>query len=205
MTNAVLPAVHEAAQFLRERRSDWPSTAVILGSAQGAFLSALEMSETIPYSEIPGWPVTSVPGHSGQLIAGTIGGHAERLEPGFPVTVLSGRVHLYEGWSPQQVVFGVRVLGALGLKILILASHVVDVPPVQRGALLTRTDRGRVHLVLFGEPFNIAVVHPSDALCIGEFAQFTFVKSVGHDGDAKRLAQSTQLVCKSFIRYVTCH
>ena len=136
MTNAVLPAVHEAARFLRERRPDWPATAVILGSAQAAFLSALEITEAIPYSEIPGWPVPSVPGHAGQLIAGFVGGHAERLEPGVPVTVLSGRVHLYEGWSPQQVVFGVRVLGALSLQNLILTNAAGAINPAYHPGLL---------------------------------------------------------------------
>lgn len=136
MTNSDLPAVHEAARFLRERRPDWPATAVILGSAQAAFASALENRDVIPYSEIPGWPVPSVLGHAGQLITGFVGGHFEDGEPPVPVTVLSGRVHLYEGWSPQQVVFGVRVLGALGLKNLILTNAAGGINPAYHPGLL---------------------------------------------------------------------
>jgi purine-nucleoside phosphorylase len=136
MTNAVLPAVHEAAHFLRERRPDWPAIAVVLGSAQASFVAALEDCELIPYAEIPGWPVPSVPGHAGELITGFVGGRAGRGGPAVPVTVLSGRVHLFEGWSPQQVVFGVRVLGVLGLKKLILTNAAGAINPAYHPGLL---------------------------------------------------------------------
>ncbi len=136
MTNAVLPAVEEAARFLRARRPEWPAIAVVLGSAQGAFVSALGNCESIPYAEIPGWPVPSVQGHAGQLITGLVRGHAGRETPPVPVTVLSGRVHLFEGFSPQQVVFGLRVLGALGLKRLILTNAAGAINPAFHPGLL---------------------------------------------------------------------
>jgi purine-nucleoside phosphorylase len=125
--------IDAAAAYLREQRTVWPSEAVVLGSAQAAFVAALEARQEIPYSDIPDWPVPSVPGHAGTLIIGKARG---RL-----VTVMSGRVHLYEGWTPQEVVFGVRVLGRLGLKNLILTNAAGGINPAyHRGLLVLLTD-----------------------------------------------------------------
>ncbi len=125
--------IEAAAAYLREQRTVWPSVAVVLGSAQAAFVSALEDRKEIAYTDIPDWPVPSVPGHAGKLIVGKARG---RL-----VTVMSGRVHLYEGWTPQEVVFGVRVLGRLGLKHLILTNAAGGINPAyHRGLLVLLTD-----------------------------------------------------------------
>jgi purine-nucleoside phosphorylase len=106
--------IHQAADHLRSIRAEWPRTAIVLGSAQAAFADALTERVEINYSDIPGWPVPRVEGHAGKLIVGRCAG--------VPVTVMSGRVHLYEGWSPQEVTFGVRVLGLLGLQRLVLTN-----------------------------------------------------------------------------------
>jgi len=125
--------IEEAAAYLRSQRTVWPSVAVVLGSAQAVFASALEERQEIAYTDIPDWPVPSVPGHAGKLIVGKTHG---RL-----VTVMSGRVHLYEGWTPQEVVFGVRVLGRLGLKNLILTNAAGGINPAyHRGLLVLLTD-----------------------------------------------------------------
>jgi purine-nucleoside phosphorylase len=106
--------IRAAAAELSRRVPDWPRVALVLGSAQASFSEALEDRVAVPYGEIPGWPVPRVAGHAGELIVGRCG--AKR------VAVLSGRVHLYEGWTPQQVVFGVRVMGLLGVKVLVLTN-----------------------------------------------------------------------------------
>lgn len=106
--------IRAAAAELSRRIPEWPRVAVVLGSAQASFSEALEDRITVPYGEIPGWPVPRVAGHAGELIVGRNGGKR--------VAVLSGRVHLYEGWTPQQVVFGVRVMGLLGVKVLVLTN-----------------------------------------------------------------------------------
>lgn len=87
---------------------------VILGSGLGAFAESLEDRRETPYVEFPGWPVSRVAGHAGKLVEGRIGS-AE-------VIVLSGRVHLYEGYTPQQVVHGVRELARRGVRSLILTN-----------------------------------------------------------------------------------
>ena len=125
--------IDSAAAYLREQRTVWPSVGVVLGSAQASFVSAMEERQEISYTDIPDWPVPSVPGHAGKLIIGKVRG---RL-----VTVMSGRVHLYEGWTPQEVVFGVRVLGRLGLKNLILTNAAGGINPAyRRGLLVLLTD-----------------------------------------------------------------
>jgi purine-nucleoside phosphorylase len=125
--------IDEAAAYLRGQRTVWPSVAVVLGSAQAAFVPALEERQEIAYTDIPDWPVPTVAGHAGKLIIGKVRG---RL-----ITVMSGRVHLYEGWTPQEVVFGVRVLGRLGLKNLILTNAAGGINPAyRRGMLVLITD-----------------------------------------------------------------
>lgn len=106
--------IRAAAAELSRRVAEWPRVALVLGSAQSSFSEALENRVAIPYSEIPGWPVPRVAGHAGELIVGRSGSKR--------VAVLSGRVHLYEGWTPQEVVFGVRVMGLLGAKVLVLTN-----------------------------------------------------------------------------------
>lgn len=125
--------IHEASSFLLALRSQWPATAIVLGSAQEAFYRAVENSQTIAFDEIPHWPVTKVPGHAGKLIAGEV--------KGVPVTVMAGRVHLYEGWTAQQVVFGVRVLARLGMKRLILTNAAGGInPSYSPGLIVAITD-----------------------------------------------------------------
>ncbi|MBI5282484.1 MAG: purine-nucleoside phosphorylase [Candidatus Solibacter usitatus] len=125
--------IGQAVAYLKSRIHEWPRTAIVLGSAQAAFADSLSGGVAIDYNEIPGWPVPTVPGHGGKLITGRCGGA--------PVTVMSGRVHLYEGWSAREVTFGVRVLGALGLERLILTNAAGGINPAyHRGLLVLITD-----------------------------------------------------------------
>jgi purine-nucleoside phosphorylase len=87
---------------------------VVLGSGLGGFADAVEEAVEIPYGEIPGWPVSTAVGHAGTLVVGVFGG--------VPVAVMKGRAHLYEGHPPSTVVFGVRVLGRLGISSLVLTN-----------------------------------------------------------------------------------
>jgi len=87
---------------------------IILGSGLGAFASHVSDAVTIPYSDIPYFPQSTVVGHSGKLVIGAIGG--------VPVAVMQGRVHAYEGYAIDEVVFPARVLGLLGCKTLIVTN-----------------------------------------------------------------------------------
>jgi purine-nucleoside phosphorylase len=98
--------------FLKTDRK--PTLGIILGSGLGNFASQVEDAVTIPYAEIPHWPQSTVQGHSGQLVIGTIGG--------VDVAVMQGRVHAYEGYEMSEVVFPTRVLALLGCKTLIVTN-----------------------------------------------------------------------------------
>src|SRR5208283_1816681 len=105
--------VIEAAAFLRSKMgSPAPRIAVVLGSGLGAVAQAVASPVIVPYSQIPHFPQSTVEGHSGQIVAGSLGGA--------PILILQGRVHFYEGYSPLQVTFPVRVLGALGVGAVVL-------------------------------------------------------------------------------------
>ncbi|HEV2215343.1 MAG TPA: purine-nucleoside phosphorylase [Terracidiphilus sp.] len=107
--------VTEAAEFLRGRLG-WlsPRVGIVLGSGLGAVADAVAKPVFVPYGEIPHFPQSTVEGHSGRLVAGLLGG--------VPVVVMQGRVHSYEGYTPQQVTFPMRVLGTLGVRAVVLTN-----------------------------------------------------------------------------------
>ncbi len=106
--------VREATSSLRVRLGAVPSVGIILGSGLGPIADEVEDPVAIPYTEIPHFAVSTVPGHSGDFVAG--------LLDEVPVAILRGRVHYYEGYSLQQVTFPVRVLRRLGAATLIITS-----------------------------------------------------------------------------------
>jgi purine-nucleoside phosphorylase len=107
-----------ALAWIRGRTDARPSAAVVLGSGLGAFATALADPVFIPYGEIPEFPVARVPGHAGRLVIGDLPGRAGPLT----VAALQGRVHGYEGWRPQDVAFGVRVVALLGARVLVVTN-----------------------------------------------------------------------------------
>jgi purine-nucleoside phosphorylase len=107
--------VLEAAAFLRSKLGPFaPKIGVVLGSGLGAVADAVSDAVLVPYAEIPHFPQSTVEGHSGRIVAGLLGG--------VPIIVMQGRVHFYEGYTPQQVTFPMRVLGALGVRVVILTN-----------------------------------------------------------------------------------
>lgn len=133
----MIQELEQARDYIRSRITEWPGAAIVLGSAQAGFVQSLSETTAIPYREIPHWPVPTVQGHAGELIVGTVTDGSARAR----VAVLAGRVHLYEGWSPQQAVFGVRVCGLLGTKALILTNAAGGINAgYRRGLLVALTD-----------------------------------------------------------------
>jgi purine-nucleoside phosphorylase len=125
--------VDEAAQYLRAHLPSLPETGIVLGSGLSAFADAVEDSTVIPYRDIPHWPASTAVGHPGKLVAGRIAGRS--------VAVLAGRAHLYEGYTPQQATFSIRVLGALGAGSLILTNAAGGINPAYRpGDLVLLSD-----------------------------------------------------------------
>jgi len=107
--------VNEAAQFLRGKMDKLaPTVGVVLGSGLGAVANAVTEAVIVPYCEIPHFPQSTVEGHSGRIVAGRLGGA--------PVIIMQGRVHSYEGYSPAEVTFPMRVLGMLGIQAVVLTN-----------------------------------------------------------------------------------
>lgn len=126
-------AIQAAADHLRRRLGTVPETGIVLGSGLGRLASRLAGARAVPYGEIPGFPATTVVGHEGRLVAGTLGGTA--------VLVQSGRFHLYEGHSADTVALPVRVMAALGVRTVILTNAAGGVRRTfSRGALMMIAD-----------------------------------------------------------------
>lgn len=111
----MLEKIKETAEFLRSRvNGDMPTTAIILGTGLGALVDHMDDKQYIPYAEIPNFPVSTVAGHSGNLIFGKLG---EKR-----VIAMQGRFHYYEGYDMKQVTFPVRVFKALGVDTLFVSN-----------------------------------------------------------------------------------
>ena len=131
-----------ASRVVAAIRREWdgvPSLGLILGSGFGGVLEAIRISAKIPYSKLPDFPKPTVPGHSGRVVCGTLGG--------VDVIALSGRVHYYEGHSMEAVTFGMRVLAALGVDSVVVTNAAGGLNPrFQTGDLMMLTD----HINLMG-------------------------------------------------------
>jgi len=104
----------EAAAFVRGRSKLRPVLGLVLGSGLGAFADSLQAATRIPFGEIPHFPTSTAIGHRGELVLG--------VAADTPVAVMNGRVHFYEGYTPAQVAFPVRVLGRLGVKTIVMTN-----------------------------------------------------------------------------------
>jgi purine-nucleoside phosphorylase len=110
----MLETIKQTSDYLKNKIGEIPSTAIILGTGLGELANEIDNKTEIPYSEIPNFPVSTVEGHSGKLIIGTLGGKR--------ILAMQGRFHFYEGYSMKEVTFPVRVFQALGVKYLFVSN-----------------------------------------------------------------------------------
>lgn len=111
----MIDRIKETADFIAGKISgEMPRTGIILGTGLGPLADHIADKQTIPYGEIPNFPVSTVQGHSGNLIAGTLGGKR--------VIAMQGRFHYYEGYDMKTVTFPVRVMRALGVDTLFVSN-----------------------------------------------------------------------------------
>lgn len=133
MADTVFEKANAAAAFVAARTDLRPRIAIVLGSGLGAFAEQLEGATAIPFAEIPHFPQSTVPGHSGKLVIGKVAG--------VPVAVMQGRVHAYEGYSSEEVTFPVRVLGRMGVQTLVLTNAAGGInEALKRGQLVLIAD-----------------------------------------------------------------
>ncbi len=103
-----------AAQLIFQLTHQHPRIGLVLGSGLGAFADSLTNATAVPYSEIPSFPQSTAIGHAGRMVIGNAGE--------VPVAAMQGRVHMYEGYSAQQVAFPIRVFARMGIKAVILTN-----------------------------------------------------------------------------------
>jgi len=131
--------IDEAARYLESRTKLRPRVAVVLGSGLGGFADDLLERKEFPYSAIPNWPVSTAVGHAGKLVLGIL--NTPQKAGVLEVAVMSGRVHLYEGYSAWQVAFGVRVLGKLGARAFVFTNAAGGINAAfARGSLVLISD-----------------------------------------------------------------
>jgi purine-nucleoside phosphorylase len=166
------PTVVAASAAIRRLTSSEPRIGIILGTGLGQLSREIAVETTVPYSDIPGFPVPTVESHAGRLLFGTLGGK--------PVVAMQGRFHRYEGYSLQQVTFPVRVLRALGARTLIVSNACGGMHPLwPPGDLVLLTD----HINLLGDN---PLVGPNDEREGPRFPDL----SAAYDAELGELARS---------------
>lgn len=166
-----------AAQYIQSRSAHRPRIALILGSGLGPLADAVEDAHSISYADIPGWPRSQVVGHGNRLVLG-------RLE-GRLVMVMQGRSHFYEGWTPAQTVFPVRVMQACGIRTLIVTNAAGGLnPDFSAGDLMLMTD----HINLPGLVGFSPLRGPNDEALGPRFPDMTVAYDLGLRGLSEQVA-----------------
>ncbi len=170
--------ISEAAAYIAARSPVRPRVAVVLGSGLGAFANELSGAVQIPYAEIPGFPHATAIGHAGVLVLGHVAG--------VETAVMAGRFHLYEGYNARQAAFGVRVLGKLGVKHLIVTNAAGGIAPhLAEGSLVLIAD----HINLQGQN---PLTGPNDPTLGPRFPDMTEAYSARARAIAKALLPGLQ-------------
>ena len=111
----MLEKILETVDFIKSKTNGFePEVGIVLGSGLGGLVNVIDTQYSIPYAEIPNFPVSTVAGHQGKLILGTLSGRK--------VVAMQGRFHYYEGYSTKEVTFPIRVLKYMGIKLLVLSN-----------------------------------------------------------------------------------
>ena len=136
-----LDKIQETSEFIKRRvNNKLPKTAIILGTGLGAVVDHINIEVEIPYSEIPNFPVSTVQGHKGRMIFGTLGNKY--------IMAMQGRFHYYEGYTMREVTFPVRVMKAIGVKTVFVSNAAGGINPAFKvGDLMIITD----HINVFPE------------------------------------------------------
>ena len=138
MATDLMNQLHETVQFIQQQYAHKPEVGIVLGSGLGNFIVEIKIEKEIDYHAIPHFPVSTVEGHSGNLIFGELKGKK--------VIVMAGRFHFYEGYTPMQVSYPIRVMKLLGVQTLLLSNAAGGVHPnFHVGDLMLITD----HISLF--------------------------------------------------------
>ncbi|WP_129598380.1 purine-nucleoside phosphorylase [Anaerophilus nitritogenes] len=177
--------IQESAKYILNTTKVHPEIGLILGSGLGSLADQIEEKEIYPYSEIPHFPVSTVEGHAGQLVIGTLEGKR--------VIAMQGRFHFYEGYKMEEVTFPVRVMKLLGVNTLIVTNAA--------GAVNTSYEPG--DLMLISDHLNLSGDHPLIGKNLKEFGTRFPDMSNAYDKDlrerVKEIARSLNISIKEGI------
>jgi purine-nucleoside phosphorylase len=166
--------IQQAAAVVRGRSAFRPEVAIILGTGLGGLTKEIDAAATIPYEEIPGFPLSTVESHAGRLILGTLRGR--------PVVAMQGRFHRYEGYTLQEVTFPVRVMHALGAATLVVTNVSGGMHPLWApGDLVLIAD----HINLLGDN---PLIGPNDERLGPRFPDMSDPYDAGLRAKARQLA-----------------
>ena len=167
--------IEAAVRVVRARTTLTPDVAIILGTGLGGLADEMDVEARIRYGDIPGFPLSTVESHAGRLLAGTLAGRR--------VVAMQGRVHLYEGYSPQEIAFPVRVLARLGARTLVVSNACGGMHPLwSPGDLMLIAD----HINLLG---TNPLVGPNDDRLGPRFPDM----SEPYDAELRSLARAVAL------------
>lgn len=167
--------VDEAAAAIRERAGSAPAAGLILGTGLGQLAEAIDPDVVIPYAEIPHFPISTVESHEGRLLVGTL--------EGLPVVAMQGRFHLYEGYSPHEVTFPVRVMAALGVRTLLISNAAGGMNPHFR----------RADLMLLTDHINLQGSNPLSGPNVDDWGPRFPDMSMPYDPELRSIAEAVAL------------
>lgn len=174
--------IQNAASFINDKLEQQPKIGLILGSGLGVLADDIENPVKIPYNEIPGFPVSTVEGHAGQLVCGQLSG--------VEVIAMQGRFHYYEGYSMDKVTFPIRVMKELGIEKLIVTNAAGGVnESFEPGDLMIITD----HINNMG---TNPLIGPNDSRFGVRFPDMSEAYSKNLRGIAKEVADKNKLTIK---------
>jgi purine-nucleoside phosphorylase len=166
--------IDDATQYIRSKAKVSPKIGLVLGSGLGGLADDVKDAVVIPFSEIPHWPVSTIQGHAGRLLIGSLYGK--------PAMVMQGRVHYYEGYSMDQVTFPIRVMQRLGIDLIILTNAAGAIAPeYEPGDVMVLTD----HIALIG----MAGLNPLRGPNLNEFGERFPDMSQPYDHELIKLTQ----------------
>ncbi|WP_422479921.1 purine-nucleoside phosphorylase [Pleomorphochaeta sp. DL1XJH-081] len=168
----IMKKLHEAAEYVRQMIGEEPvSIGMILGSGLGDLANELEDSVAVPYAKIPHFPVSTVPGHAGRLVAGMLGGKR--------VLVMQGRFHFYEGYGMDTVVFPVQMMRVLGIRNLLVTNAA--------GCVNTSWQPG--DLMLISDHIKLIPDNPLRGINISELGERFFDMSTAYSEKLRAMAR----------------
>jgi purine-nucleoside phosphorylase len=182
MRDPMIEQIAESTAFLAGKIGKKPQIGMITGTGLGSLTDKMDADIRISYEDIPHFPTSTIVGHKGTLVSGELGGKA--------ILAMEGRFHLYEGYTPQEITFPVRVMSKLGIRYLYISSAAGGLNPLFKPA----------DLMLVTDHINLTAQNPLIGPNLGEFGPSFPDMSAVYDRDLMKLARQKALALGTLLR-----